>query len=445
MRMGANHVHQPASASTAPTSRRVVRLIVAVLAPAAALTIAGLIWLWPTGGIDGGEQGDGPSIVKGTVTAVQSRPCPTQPAEGTEPGEEPVPEAAPGQIDCGTVSVMLSSGPDRGKQISTDIPSGPGAVVVHKGDAITLMYLPDDPSDRPYQIQDHQRGLQLWILAAIFAMAVIAFGRLRGVTALVGLAVTFTVLLTFIVPGILDGRSPLLVAIVGSAAIMLTVLYLTHGVSVATSVAVVGTLASLVLTGAFSALATSATRLTGLASEETTYLKAVYGDVDMRGLLLAGIVIGCLGVLDDVTVTQSAIVTELARANPSYSVGQLYQAATRVGRSHIASVVNTIILAYAGASLPVLVLLAAGSQPLGRTLTSQFMAEEIVRGVVGTVGLIAAVPITTLLAAALTARRTSATDPDKDLPPAVRRHAANRRRRHEPAAAALAREEEQLW
>jgi uncharacterized membrane protein len=180
---------------------------------------------------------------------------------------------------------------------------------------------------------------------------------------------------------------------------MLTVLYLTHGFSISTSVAVVGTLVSLVLTGLMAALATTATRLTGIASEETAYLNVVYGQVDMRGLLLAGILIGCLGVLDDVTVTQAATVTELARANPSYGVGQLYEAATRVGRSHIASVVNTIVLAYAGASLPLLVLIAAGNQPLAQTLTNPLIAQEIVRAVVGTLGLVAAVPVTTMLAA----------------------------------------------
>ncbi len=164
----------------------------------------------------------------------------------------------------------------------------------------------------------------------------------------------------------------------------------------------------------------------------------------MQGLLLAGILIGCLGVLDDVTVTQSAIVTELARANPTYTARRLYQAATRVGRSHIASVVNTIILAYAGASLPLLVLLAAGDQPLGQTLTSQVIAEEIVRGVVGTVGLIAAVPITTALAA-FAARRIHTRDAEDPSPQPARVDTANRRPPSEPAAARLAREDTILW
>jgi len=234
-------------------------------------------------------------------------------------------------------------------------------------------------------------------------VAVIAFGRWRGLGALAGLALTFAVLLFFIVPAILDGRSPVLVAIVGAAAIMLTVLYLTHGFNLTTTVAVAGTLISLTITAALSALVTAATRLTGVADETSGYLNITQGDVNMRGLLLAGIVIGSLGVLDDVTVTQSATVTELAVANPAYGFRRLYRAATRVGRAHIASVINTIVLAYAGASLPLMLLFAAGSTPVDQLLTGELIAQEFVRAAVGTIGLIAAVPITTALASFLVA------------------------------------------
>jgi uncharacterized membrane protein len=383
------------------SSRSAIRVAVFVLVTAGLLSIAAMAWLWPSKTLDRPDPAGQPTVVTGTVTAVIPEPCPEGPGPDS-PDAPPEPDGGR-QRQCGTVRVALTGGPERGQQIETDIPSGPGAPTVRAGDAVKLIYTPDAIGGTPYQIQDHQRDLPLWLLGGLFAVAVIAFGRWRGITSLIGLAVTFAVLLLFIVPAILEGQQPLMVAIVGSAVIMLTVLYLTHGLSVSTSVAVVGTLASLVLTGLMAALATSATRLTGVASEETAYLNVVYGQVDMRGLLLAGILIGCLGVLDDVTVTQAATVTELARANPDYRVWQLYEAATRVGRSHIASVVNTIVLAYAGASLPLLVLIAAGSQPLGQTLTNPLIAQEIVRAVVGTLGLVAAVPVTTMLAA-LTAR-----------------------------------------
>jgi uncharacterized membrane protein len=368
-----------------------VRSATIVLAVAGLITLLAVVWLWPG---DPPRNGPAaavpPTLVAGDVVAVDRSSCP----------DAAVPELAPG---C-AVTVRLTEGPDAGKRITTDIPAGPGAPKVTVGDGVTLAYQPDSANGKPYQITDHQRGASLWLLVAAFVLAVLAFGRWRGLRALAGLAVSFTILLTFIVPGILAGESPLLVAIVGSAAIMLTVLYLTNGVNIETSIAVLGTLAALALTGLLAALFTGITHLTGIASDDASYISVTYPSVDMRGLLLAGILIGALGVLDDVTVTQAATVTELAVANPSYTPRQLYRAATRIGRAHIASVINTIILAYAGASLPVLLLLVAGRTPTGQLLTEQLMAQELVRSGVGTIGLITAVPITTALAA-FTARR----------------------------------------
>jgi uncharacterized membrane protein len=211
-------------------------------------------------------------------------------------------------------------------------------------------------------------------------------------------------LLTFVIPGILEGKPPMLVAIVGAAAIMLTVLYLTHGFTLATSMALLGTLASLVITGALSYAAIGLARLNGI-TDDSSFTLDMSLSIDTQGLLLASIIIGALGVLDDVTVTQSVTVAELAAANPSYGFRRLYRAGSRVGRAHIASVINTIILAYAGASLPLLLLFSIGEQPLGEVLTTPVLAQEIARSVVGTLGLIAAVPITTALAALVTARR----------------------------------------
>lgn len=226
------------------------------------------------------------------------------------------------------------------------------------------------------------------------------FARWRGVTSLIGLAVTFGILLFFVVPAILGGASPVLIAIVASSAIMVTVLYLTHGFSLATTVAFVGTLASFILTGFLSWLSVKGLHLSGVTDDISMSLESTFA-VDMRGLLLASIVIGTLGVLDDVTVTQAVTVRELAHANPDATVGELFRAGSRVGHSHIASVVNTIVLAYAGASLPVLILVVAGNDSFAAVVTTQFISQEIVRSVIGTIGLIAAVPITTGLAAIL--------------------------------------------
>jgi uncharacterized membrane protein len=393
-----HHHHAPGGGPVPPAARRLTLL---VLIPAVLITVVGMLLLWPRDApqVDGGE---GPARVFGEIVAVAPAQCP------------PVPEGETPLENCGTVTVRL----DDGTEITTDMPGGPGAPEVSAGDQVVLLALNDQDGAVSYSISDHQRSTQLWLLGAAFALAVIAFGRWRGVTALAGLAVTFGILLWFIVPAILDGRSPVAVAVVGAAAIMLIVLYLTHGFSTTTTIAVAGTLASLAITAVLAAVATSAVSLSGVADETSNFLTITQGDVNMRGLLLAGIVIGSLGVLDDVTVTQSATVTELAVANPAYGFRQLYGAATRIGRAHIASVINTIVLAYAGASLPLMLLFAAGDTPVSELLTSQLIAQELVRSAVGTIGLVAAVPITTALAAYL-AGRSPRPDPGGGAAPTV--------------------------
>ncbi|PPA56422.1 YibE/F family protein [Micromonospora chalcea] len=405
--MGADHT-RPAP----PTPPGVRRLLVAVVVPLFALTVIAALVLWPRQDREPVGGADVPRY-HGTVTRVVTEPCPPTPE---------APEGAGGP--CGTATVAAEQGPDAGRQVETPLPAGPGAPRVEVGDKIVLVELidPADPSVKSYNIAEHQRGTPLIWLLVLFAAAIVAFGRWRGLAALGGLAASFAILLGFVLPGIGGGQPPLLVAIVGAALIMFVVLYLTHGITAQTSVAVLGTLGSLVITGGLGLLATSATHLTGFGSEDATTLSMFQGDVDLHGLLLAGIIIGSLGVLDDVTVTQAATVTELAHANPGLSRRQLYRAATRVGRAHIASTVNTIVLAYAGASLPLLLLLVADSRPVSQILTSEFLAQEIVRSAVATLGLIAAVPLTTALAAIVTTagRRAPGPEPASPVPPPPR-------------------------
>ncbi|SCE78949.1 YibE/F family protein [Micromonospora mirobrigensis] len=412
--MGADHGH-PAP----PAPPRVRRILVATVVPLLVLTVVAAVALWPRATPDRDPGSDVPRH-HGTVSRVVSQECP--------PGPE-TPAGGPTGRDgpCGTVTVRVEQGPDAGREVEAPLPAGPGAPRVTAGDEIVLVKLADpaDPTASSYQIAEHQRGAPLVWLVVVFAAAIVAFGRWRGLAALGGLAASFAVLLGFVLPGIAAGGSPLLIAVTGSALIMFVVLYLTHGITAQTSVAVLGTLGSLVLTGVLGTLATAATHLTGYGSEDATTLSMFQQDVDLHGLLLAGIVIGSLGVLDDVTVTQAATVTELAKANPGLSRRQLYRAATRVGRAHIASTVNTIVLAYAGASLPLLLLLVADSRPVGQILTSEFMAQEIVRSAVATLGLIAAVPLTTGLAALVTTAGRGAGDP-ADTTSEARRPAADR-------------------
>ena len=378
------HTHGTAG----PSARRTKVILGWILAPLAFLTALALVILWPYSGpqVISTEQ---PARRTGTVTAVHPEPCQQRTAR-----------------QCGTLTVRL----DGGSTVTATIPQGPGTPIVATGDDVVLAEseVPGGPPE--YALLDHQRGWQLAVLVALFALVIVSFGRWRGVSALAGLAVSFAILLGFVLPAIAVGRPPLLVAVVGAATIMFAVLYLTHGVNVQTSVAVLGTLVSLALTGGLAALATSALHLTGFGSEDTGLLAVYLGTIDPRGLLLAGIVIGTLGVLDDVTVTQAATVAGLAHANPTLSAGALYRSATRIGRAHIASTVNTIVLAYAGASLPLLLLVSIGGQSASTVLTSEFIADEIVRSTVGTIGLVASVPITTWLAALVTARGAPATD-----------------------------------
>jgi uncharacterized membrane protein len=237
------------------------------------------------------------------------------------------------------------------------------------------------------------------LLAGIFALAVVVVGRMRGVMALVALAISFLVLTFFILPAILQGSNPLVVAVVGASAIMLIALYMCHGLSARTSVAVIGTLISLLLIGLLGSLFIDWAALTGNTDDNTGLIHGLYPEIDMSGLLLAGVIIGSLGVLDDVTVTQTSAVWELHEANPAMGWRGLYRAGIRIGRDHIASVVNTLVLAYAGAALPLLLLFSIAQSSVGTVANSELVAEEIVRTLVGSIGLVASVPVTTALAA----------------------------------------------
>jgi uncharacterized membrane protein len=270
-----------------------------------------------------------------------------------------------------------------------------------EGQKVRLASITQEGVGPTYYISDFRRSTPLLVLAALFITAVIAFGRGQGARALLGLGLTFVVIVGFIVPAVLDGGNPPAIAIVGSLLIMIVTLYLSHGFSAKTTSAAVGTALALLATGLIAVIFVSAANLTGFASEEARLANFSVGGLSLRGLLLAGIIIGGLGVLDDVTMSQASIVFQLQRANPAARFADLVRGALAVGRDHIAATVNTLFLAYAGASLPLLILFAGSPDPLGTVLTSETVAVEIVRTLVGSIGLIAAVPLTTALAAAL--------------------------------------------
>lgn len=247
-----------------------------------------------------------------------------------------------------------------------------------------------------YLINDYDRRSGMWWLVAIFVAAVVWFSRWRGTRSLLSLAFSLFVIIGWIVPLIATGSNPVTVTIFGSAAILIVGFLLTEGWSRLTLAAAVGTTVTMAVIGGLSAWAIALTRLTGNASEEAFYLQGLgAANIDLRGLLLAGIIIGTLGILDDMAVSQAATVGELRRANPRLTNRQLYQSALHVGRTHLAAIINTLTLAYAGSALPLLVLFNANPQPASLTLNGENIATEIVRSVVGSLGLILALPITT--------------------------------------------------
>jgi uncharacterized membrane protein len=370
-------------------------------------SLIGMLLLYPFGGAPvvpsaGGQQ------VNATVGAVAPADCSTsapRPAPGAS-GQTNLGHAS-GQADrgpagCVAVSLMMSDGPAAGTGIVTVVPLEPTTPRYAVGDKVVLAYSGGDPTDTAsYQVVDFQRSLSLWLLGVVFAASVILLGRWRGVAALVALGVSFVVLVGFLLPAVLAGRDPLTVALVGACLIMFAVLYISHGVSARTSTAVLGTLLSLGLIGVLSWAFTRAAQLTGLDDSTQNLIAALGGSprLDPRGLLLAGFVIGALGVLDDVTVTQTSAVWELRRANASLGAPALFASAMRIGRDHISSAVNTLVLAYAGAALPLLLFFTVSGRSLGQALSAQDVATEVVRTLAGSVGLVASVPITTAVAA----------------------------------------------
>ncbi len=376
--------HDPAA-----TTRRWMTRIVLLIA---VLALIGLAVLWPRG--QAPDMGAQPgNYVDATVTATERTTC-----DAVE---------AVALAGC-SVEVDITSGGDEGTEgvflvRDTDF----GVPDLEVGDRVVLLDVPTSPPPFRYTYSDVQRSTPMWWLLGLFVAAVIAVGRWQGLRALAGLVGSGVILIAFVVPALIRDESAVLVALTGSVVIAFLALYLAHGINHATTVALAGTLASLALITGLALLVAEVAQLSGLASEDAQALRVTASALDLRGLLVAGIVVGALGVLDDVTVTQVSAVAALKRANPDLDRVALYREAIRIGRDHVASTVNTLVLAYAGATLPLVLLFSQGAKSSGRIITSELVAVEVVRMLVGSIGLILAVPITTALAAAVLTGRES--------------------------------------
>ncbi|WUX45501.1 YibE/F family protein [Streptomyces sp. NBC_01435] len=393
---GHSHGHGPA----APVSTHLRKVIAAVLIPFATAVLVGLVALWPGGTPPHERTGVGfdRQTQQGKVVNVDKVDCKDVNAVQTPIGGDTTPQSERGRGLCGHATIEVTTGQDHGRTF-TEIVQPDSPRQLRRGQGVVVAYAPDAPHDLQYSVTDVNRKFPMTLLAGVFALVVVAVGRMRGVMALVALAVSFAVLTLFILPAVLQGSNPLLVAVVGAGAIMLIALYMCHGLTARTSVAVIGTLISLLLIGLLGSLFIGWASLTGNTDDNTGLIHGLYPHIDMSGLLLAGVIIGSLGVLDDVTVTQTSAVWELHQANPTLGVRGLYRAGIRIGRDHIASVVNTLVLAYAGAALPLLLLFSVAQSSMGTVANSELVAEEIVRTLVGSIGLVASVPVTTVLAA----------------------------------------------
>lgn len=275
-----------------------------------------------------------------------------------------------------------------------------GQIAYQPGDKVMIIASRDADGNKVYAISDFIRRDGLLWLGIIFVVAVILVAGKWGIRSLIGLSASFAVIFGMILPLINSGYNPVLVAIGGASIIMVATFYLSHGFSRKTHIALLGTLAALVLTGILAYVFSNAAKLTGYADEEAIFLEVMkQGSVNIKGLMLAGIIIGTLGVLDDITISQSAVVERLRVANPKWSPGQVFWQAMQVGRDHIASLVNTLVLVYAGGAMPLLLMFLNSNQSFGEVINYEPIAEEIVRTLVGSIGLILAVPLTTFLAA----------------------------------------------
>jgi uncharacterized membrane protein len=310
-----------------------------------------------------------------------------------------------GGPDCQKVELEVTgASAHQGERGSLVLAGAEGQPRVQPGDAIRVARIAPEGTaagGNTYTFVDFERRTPLLALGLAFVVLVIALGRLHGLRALLGLAISVVVLLAFVVPSIYSGEPALLVAIVGSLAVMLVTIALSHGLGIKSAAAILGTAASLIVTALLAVAAVKLAHLTGTSIGEAGLLRGSTSAVSFEGLVLAGMVIGALGVLDDVTVSQASTVIALHRTDPQLGMRTLIERALAVGRDHLGATVNTLALAYAGASLPLLLVFQARDAAIGDAINSEAVATAIAAAVVGSIGLILAVPLTTVLAGVL--------------------------------------------
>jgi uncharacterized membrane protein len=370
----------------------VVDALAALIGVLALSTIFGLALLWPRGDLERVGQ-FGPIHTVGAVAQrVVTVPC-----------------AISASHLCHVAHLKLVSGPDKGHTSTVTTVAAVGALDVSEGDRIRVYKNTPPPEGagqnfQPYSFADFDRRSAMLWLSVGFVILLLATGRWHGLRALLGLLVSLLIVIAFIVPAILHGSSPLAVAVVGAFAVMLIMMPLSYGFGAKAMAAWLGTAMSLLVAAGLAALFARIAHLSGAASDESVYLGATQSSLSLQGLLVAGMVIGALGVLVDLTVSQASTVIALRRVNPSLGFGGLFRGALDVGHDHIAATVHTLVFAYAGAALPVLLIFSVGNTSFTDAVNGEAVSDEVIAALVGSIGLIASMPITTALAAVLATR-----------------------------------------
>lgn len=403
--------------------RRALRMLVVVLIPLAIWTAVGLVVLWP-GDISrvvnpdvAGYSVAGVSYPSARITAISEISC--DGLSGSTPGVA--------DTRCANITATLTEGEDKGLSVSVPLTDALFSSGTKVGQEVKLIRVPPaDGQPAQYQFSDFARGTPLLLLTLVFAAVVIAVARWRGLASLLGLGFAGFILVKFMFPALVAGSNPILVGLFGSSAIMFVVLYAAHGFSARTTTALVGTLSGLILIALLGWGATRWAHLTGVAAEDDYVLAAAAPNLRLTSVVMCGIIVAGLGVLNDVTITQASAVWELADGGERSGPGagrRLFSRAMRIGRDHIASTVYTIAFATAGASLSVLLLIAVYDRPLLQVIQTEQFAGEIVRTLVGSIGLVLAVPLTTAIGVAVVrasntgGRRRPEPEPDPGLEP----------------------------
>lgn len=403
--------HHHADVLVDPARRRRANLILWILlAPIGVLAFVATLMLWPSGSVAAAMlenpfgTANGTELATGTVTRTVTETCPSSEGLDEVGGKELVCEVSYVTPDAGGASFALEVPPETTQ-------SRPLAA----GDEIKYLDLSNttDDSSMPYVFVDFERSTPLALLGVIYAAVVCWVARWRGLRALAGLFGGLYFIVSFMIPALLEGKSPMMVGLTTATVVMFAALYFAHGFSARTSTALLGTLFGLGVTAVIASWATDAAALTGATEDSALILSTVVPELSLSGLLLCGLLIAGMGVLNDVTITQSSAVWELAEIAPHSTARQLFSSGMRIGRDHIASTVYTIAFAYAGAALPILVLVSLYDRPLIDTLTTGQMAEEVIRILVGSIGLVLAIPVTTGIAVAVVKATGSGSKPTR--------------------------------